>query len=41
MNAQNDKQVIKHERSILEQVDPEEAKRRLIEARKHRTAVFF
>ncbi len=41
MNIQNQKSVLKHEESVLEKVDPEEAKRRLIEARKHRTAVFY
>lgn len=41
LNVANDKQIIKHERAILEKLDPEEAKKRLIEARKHRTAIFY
>lgn len=41
MNVESQKAVLKHEEAVLEKVDPEEAKRRLIEARKHRSAVFY
>lgn len=41
MNVQSQKAVLKHEEGVLEKVDKEEAQRRLIEARKHRTAIFY
>jgi len=40
MNVESQKAVMKHESAVLEKVDKEEAKRRLIEARRHRSAVF-